>query len=288
MKRIIERFKNSILAPKKIAPYAFDKFGKVLLYLLFWVVLISVPFIINIFTTPLIDHSEYSLIKDALVGSDVIDAQIIDNQLISAQEAPYIVNVKDLGVTLIFDPTFNANELKGETDLQSVILLLGKEELFLLFQPARGFITPIPLADYSKLENINNIDFARAVDRNDAVFWEQLYASINDLVDIFILRVRLSQVGITIFDSLLVLAASILLITVLIKLFKGSFPITFKEIFKVVTYSYTPYALGLLLGVLYNLSWLDDIAMIVSVVFANVATSELVRIKLTNRQMGEK
>ena len=54
-----------------------------------------------------------SLIKDALVESDVIDAQIIDNQLISAQEAPYIVNVKDLGVTLIFDPTFNANELKG-------------------------------------------------------------------------------------------------------------------------------------------------------------------------------
>ena len=287
MKRIIERFKNSILAPKKIAPYAFDKFGKVLLYLLFWVVLINVPFIINIFTTPLIDHSEYSLIKDALVESDVIDAQIIDNQLISAQEAPYIVNVKDLGVTLIFDPTFNANELKGNGPTIGYSFV-RKGRVILAFPTSSGFITPIPLADYSKLENINNIDFARAVDRNDAVFWEQLYASINDLVDIFILRVRLSQVGITIFDSLLVLAASILLITVLIKLFKGSFPITFKEIFKVVTYSYTPYALGLLLGVLYNLSWLDDIAMIVSVVFANVATSELVRIKLTNRQMGEK
>lgn len=285
MAKMIERLKNSLFAPKNTAAYGQDKAGRVLLYLAFWIILISIPFTIDIFKTPLFGVRYQEVMKDAFEKSEKIDVEVVDNQLISSKETPYVVNIKDLNLTLLFDEELKVSELTNVSNLQSIMIWLGREKVYLLYQPAQGFnFMTFELAPYEKLENINNLDFSKALNPNDSAFWGQFFNAMDEIINLHLTRIRLTYVFITFFESLGVLITSIILVSLLIKLFKGSLPITFKEIFKVVTYAHTPYALGLLLGMLYNISWIDDIAMIVSVIFANIASNELVKNKIIKNQ----
>jgi hypothetical protein len=266
-----------------MAQYGQDKLSKVILYLIFLLALIILPSIVVIYTSPPLDEPTKDLIRnESFYIADPVNCRISDSKLSCDEDRPYLVNIDDLNISVVFYPAADKDVIGRLKNRKAIVIVMEESRATMTLQSnIPGFrLGDAEIIRYQDMLDINGLDFTKAKDRKDFAFWDQFFRAINTA---FIRNQESIHLGFTIVAAVrgtFSLLLSILMFSVLIRLFNNSYPIKFGEVFRLVTYSFTPYAVISVISILYGIDWLINIGMFIAVFYAYISTGVLIRNRL--------
>jgi hypothetical protein len=279
----LRRIKDSLLFPKNIAQYSQDKLSKVILYLIFLLALIILPSILVIYTSPPLDEPTKDLIRNqSFYLAETVNCEISESKLSCDEDRPYLVNIDDLNISVVFYPKADKDVIGQLKNRKAVVIIMEEARATMTIQSnIPGFrVGDVEIIRYQDLPELNGLNFRHAKDRKDFVFWNQFFGAVSLA---FAKHQEAIHLGFTIVAALqgtFSLLFSILMFTVLIRLFNNAYPISFGEVFKLVTYSFTPYAVVSIIAVLYGIDWLINVGMFISFFYAYISTGICIRNRL--------
>ncbi len=246
------RFKDSIVSPKKIVGFRNDSLVKVFIYILFFSMLLGTRTIIEVVTFKGITPTyRETLIHDFHV---VDESCIIDNANVECDVQENTLVYEDLMLSYYID---SRNEMEINSYGENYSLVFHKDSIHFVLNN-----TAIYEMKISELPSkFHNIDFElQTTDPN--VFYNDLF----DAIDLLFMSTRNIWapmiIIIDIFSSLLMFLVFILISAWMLKLrFK---PVRFKEVFIMTSYSSTALYIILILNSLYNMSFFIIIILVIA------------------------
>lgn len=264
-----QKIKDSLFYPKRLAT-SYQR--KTIWFVIFLIILSSLPFILHTCVNGFLTHSDVRNIKTTLATNSPIEYRIANHQLIAYEENTpnryIIISEGSLGIAFI-----NNNEEEMIVSEQFVIML-DKDGLYFCL-PYIGGVN-FKLADYSLLEDI---DFKDAKSTTNDEFWSQIFGYVNSIIDdikiwlypiyfLFIIIQMTISILMGIFTNALILI-----------IFDRTPGVKFTEVFKNSTIAFFPYVITVILSYAFNLGFLQYIGNIISFIYAMIAHNEYRKIK---------
>lgn len=264
-----QRIKDSLFYPKRLASsYQNKTFG----FLVFLILLSSLPFILFTCVNGFLSHDDIRSIKTAFSTSKPIEYQIVDKQLICYGEEAinrYIVIEKgSLGIGFI-----NSNE-EEMVVAEQFVLAFDKDGLYFCLPYFVG--VNFKIADY---EEINNIDFQYASSTMNDDFWDKIFGYINSIIDKFKFVIYPVDIISIIVQMTISILMGIFTNTLILIIFDRTPGVKFSEVYKNSTIAFFPYVIAVILSYTFNFGLLQYIGNIVSFIYAMIAHNEYRKIK---------
>lgn len=267
---MFERFKASLFQPSKIKYYQDDPKWITTIYFFLLVLIAIIPSLILIFTTDGLDYTDKRIIRNAFRNEE-IPYQIVNSQLVKT-----IPNDEDY-----FEFYINDNLLIAFTEEES---FLSDNSLFatsikIVFTKNNVYysqsLLQMELLKYQDYEYLKNLDFSGAYQDNPD-FWNNIFPIIDEKLELFATGTMISNVIIIFLATIF----SMILFSLVIAFFQK--PRFFGEIkygilWKLSIYLLTPYILISLFSELYSLPILSLVGGVVTIIYANIMSSSLVK-----------
>lgn len=270
MRWLITRIKNSILHPKEISKYRFDSIGYVILYLILLILIsgIAIPIKYS-FVNELDENQKVEILRYA------VDTQGLDCVMDDAQ----------LSCNLTEPEEFYLNSsyiiIKGQLDV-NVLDILSEEQPFaaIVFEENQVSIysrtNKIGNMLYEDLPSeFHNLDFNNISDITADDFWNPVFTGTSKLISEY-KTIFVASISIIIYASnAFVMLFTLILMTLLLKLFSLRIKISFSEAFKIVVYSMTTYSFILALSLALGFTLTPFIEVLIVVIYTNIALSNI-------------
>lgn len=265
-----QKIKNSLLYPKEIAKSYQDK---VIGFLIFLIVLVSLPFILHFCVNGFITSSDIRNVKMAFYNEKTIEYRIENNTLVpydvTTPNNYIVIEEKELGVAFISKP-----EEKVEV-VESIIIVFEEDGVYLTLPYVGGMSYKV--ATY---ENLNNLDFKDAKSLENNEFWKAILTQVNDIFDEFKPFLYPGVIIVIIIQMAMQVLFGILMNTIILLIFERTSNVKFREVFKNCTVAFFPYIIGIILSIAFGITALTSIGNIIAFVYALIAHNEYRRIKM--------
>lgn len=243
-----QRFKNSISNPKMVFFYVKDSFLRVLSYILMLTILLSLPFIITVFTNKdflFPDKNDIvNGIENNFYGKGI---KVIDNKLVlDNQDGSYNFTVNNYTFVIGVIPR----------DSQMYVVELGQSEVTLYTNVNGQIMMPIISTSYAE-----DYDF----DDNAILLYNDLVKVLNENTTLVTFTVTSVIIGYLI--EIIMFALIMASIAVIFK----KLPLPFKAHFKVAIYLLTPWVILNTILMLFNLSIFTFMSFVIIYVYHVIA-----------------
>ncbi len=264
-----QRIKNSLFFPKQLG----QEYQKgVIGFLVFLIVLSSLPFILYTCFNGLLTNSDVRQIKMAFYETPKIEYRIENQQLVCYSEVPtnryFPLTDNTLGIAFLTNPDEKIVVNEG------LVIALEKEGIFLYSTSVANF--KYQIANYDKF---TDIDFALAKDLNNTTFWNQIFGYVNDIMDDLRMLIYPSYFVSIVIQMAVSVLIGILTNTIIIVLFDRTPGLRFKEVFKNTIVAFFPYVVTVILAYALNFAFLQYVGNVLSFVYAMIAHNEYRKIK---------
>lgn len=264
-----QRIKDSLFYPKKLAT-SYQR--KTIGFVIFLIILSSLPFILHTCVNGFLTHSDVRNIKTTIAKNSPIEYRIINHQLEAYEENTancyIVISEGSLGIAFINN---NAEEMIVS---EQFVIMLDQEGLHICLPYIRGI--NFKLADYSLL---GNVDFKDAQSTTNDEFWSQIFEYVNSIID----NIKVWLYPVYFLLIIIQMAISILMgiftNTLILIIFDRTPGIKFTEVFKNSTIAFFPYVIAVILSYAFNLEFLQYIGNIISFIYAMIAHNEYRKIK---------
>ena len=267
----IKRLSNSLFSPKDVIPYRTDKWWITLLYFIFLLVLSILPLSISVVRGDVLGYETKKEIKSFFHGKEEILFSIKDGKLVHDDNNYSYTYAQDVttDISIIFSLS---NSIETEL-ISAKTYVIFKETGVYLSQSAMH----IKLFEYNEYTELDNFDFGDLSNSNSPS-WDTIFT-------VAIEEINKVKPTITIM-SIIMLAASetmtLLFISLMLAFFQ-SFTLTkiisFGQTWKMCIYLLTPYVIGNVLAMLFNLSILFYLGLAMTALYAASLSQRILREK---------
>lgn len=252
-----QKFKNCLLFPRQIAQYIDDKFSKNLIYFLILLLIYCIPSVVKICCMTTIDSSYGADLVEEFTSLDYkINYKLENNELVSTTTTPttqvlktsVTINRYDIPVYVTFTDNeldYNALDIKNDN---VVLIKFYKSELqislYTVVDGSNSIIsggsnsneTRLFKKSYEQL-SISDVDFSKPFSVN---FKNQILSTVNTVFT----SVKRTYLALFIFIDLIAISLSLLvtllLMSLLVKIFVNPFGIKFGKVFTMFMLCTTP------------------------------------------------
>ena len=267
----IKRLSNSLFSPKDVIPYRTDKWWITLLYFIFLLVLSILPLSISVVRGDVLGYETKKEIKSFFHGKEEILFSIKDGKLVHDDNNYSYTYAQDVttDISIIFSLS---NSIETEL-ISAKTYVIFKETGVYLSQSAMH----IKLFEYNEYTELDNFDFGDLSNSNSPS-WDTIFT-------VAIEEINKVKPTITIM-SIIMLSASetmtLLFISLMLAFFQ-SFTLTkiisFGQTWKMCIYLLTPYVIGNVLAMLFNLSILFYLGLAMTALYAASLSQRILREK---------
>ena len=289
-----KKFKDCLLAPRKVADYIDEPKKKTLGYLLILLCVYLIPLIlISIFSNPSNSNLSNSFAED-LMGGDQINYQIVDGELIKINESTNVQFIKSqiviedlLTIDALYVFDISGAEYKNSINIESdgcIVFLFSKSNLSIISTTfaenessdveylANTIVEENKIYEisYSELK-LGSIDFLANKDTNSINFKNDISKIVNAIYDNIKMKLLPLIIIIVIIIGVNSYFVSILFITFLYKLLYAYLRLPFNKVFKAVLLCSTPYVICSIIASLTGLSVISLVGDVIMIFYVNRA-----------------
>ena len=265
-----QKIKNSLFYPKELGSSYKES---VVWFLVFLIVLTSLPFILHTCVNGIITSDDIRNTKLAFYENKFVDYKIEDHKLIAYDEATpnryIVVEEENIGIAFI------NNDEEAIEVVEKFVFVFQEDGLYISLPYLKGM--SFQLDDYSELGNIDFHD-AKTLENNE--FWKIMLNYINDIMDNIKFIVYPIVIFLIIGEMILKILFGILMNTVILLIFERTSGVKFIEVFKNTTMAFFPYVIGIIIAYAFNIGLLVSIGNIIAFIYAMIANNEYRRIKI--------
>ncbi len=272
-----QRIKNSLLYPKKLA----TEYKKgVVGFVVFLIILSSLPFILYTCVNGLLSNSDIRNIKMTFYEASPVEYRIENHELVCYAEVRdnrYLtINSGSIGIAFITNP---------DEDIivnESLVISLETEGVFLYSTTVMTF--KYKIANY---DNLSDLDFKEASDLDNNKFWNMIFAYVDDVINDLKFTIYPSYFSTILIQMTISILLGILTNAVIIVLFDRTPGLKFKEVFKNTSVAFFPYVITTILAYAFNLALLQYLGNVISFIYAMIANNEYRKIKYKEYSLHE-
>ena len=260
------RFRDGLLSPSSIVDYIKDKWGKVILQLLFYALLLTIPIVISVLTYDGIELDQKLDIMQEF-NNEIIPFEIVNGELIN-KNAEVKNYEKEISQFFKIKISVDENEKSELTDVYT--LMFKKEKLVLMLAGVEREILK-----YSEVESLRNFDLSLLNKSSNVKEWDILFSLYNDFIDDYIWIVTIILALTSLFENVIVILFIALVISFSF-IMRFSKLLKYSAMYKMSIYYAAPFVIGSMLASLFGIILFYYLGVILSIVYSIIGSNVII------------
>lgn len=260
------RLRDGLLSPASVIDYIKDKWGRTILQLLLYALLLSVPTIISVLTYDGLSYDQKLEIRQVF-NDETIPFEIVDGKLTSLDKNDNVYKKK------VSDLIYVRISLVPNEDIHiSEAYLISFEEEKVVLSMA-GIKTDV--LNYNEYNGLRNFDFSKLGDYSNVTEWDVIFNAIRNVAK----RYLPYATGILTFSAIMQNALFLIVFALIISLtFRMRFAslLKYNAMLKLGIYYLAPYVICTLISSLMGFGLLYYLGMILSIVYSIIGSNTII------------
>ena len=260
------RFRDGLLSPSSIIDYIKDKWGKTILQLLLYALLLTIPIVISTLTYEGIEYDQKLEIMQEF-NNEVIPFEIINGEL-KSKDSNITKYEKELSELFKVKISLDENVSSEITDIYT--LVFKKDKIVIMFS---GFEQEI--VKYNDVEGLKNIDLSLLNKATNANEWDVIFSLYNGFIKDY-LGIATILLGVISFFENVVVILFIALIISFSFIMRFSKLLKYNAMYKMSIYYTAPFVVGSMLASLFGIALFYYLGVILSIVYSIIGSNVII------------
>lgn len=260
------RLRDGLLSPASVIDYIKDKWGRTILQLLFYALLLSIPAIVSVITYDGLNYDQKLEVRQAFNNED-IPFEIIDGKLVCLDEDNKVYEKKlsdlvNVRISLELDDKINLSE--------AYVISFEEEKVVLSMAGLKADV--LYYKDYNAF---NNFDISKLGEYNNVTEWDVIFNAFTNVVKDYLPYATVVLAFSSIMQNGLFLIVFALIISLTFKM-RFSNLLKYNVMLKLGIYYLAPYVICALISSLMGFGLLYYLGMILSIVYSIIGSNTIV------------